>query len=65
MDQRDLAFLADMTDFICMNRLATVFALLQAAIEPDSIAKFTVQQLYINISEPLLHELTEKNTGNI
>ncbi len=65
MDQRDRAFLHDMRDFICLNRLATALALYQTTAEPDSITKFTMKMIDESLSEEQLSNLADHNAGNI
>ncbi len=71
MNQRDRAFLLDMKDFICLNRLATVFALLRNAADPQLITRSTMKYLRFydgvqaNVPEPLLDEFVQNNLGNV
>jgi hypothetical protein len=65
MDQRDRAFLYDMRDFICLNRLATVLALYRTTAEPDIITKLTMKMFDESLSEEQLSELANHNAGNI
>lgn len=65
MDQRDRAFLHDMTDFIYLNRLATMLALYQATAEPDLTTRLTMKMIDESLSEEQLSTLADKNAGNI
>lgn len=65
MDQRDRAFLHDMRDFICLNRLATVLALYQATVEPNLTTRLTMKMIDESLSEEQLSKLANHNAGNI
>lgn len=71
MNQRDRAFLQDMSTFMCMNRLATVFALWRTATEPEFITTSTLKYLrfydgqHANAPQPQLDQLVQNNLGNV
>ena len=65
MNQRDRAFLHDMRDFICLNRLATILAFYGTTAEPDIITKLTMKMLDVSLSEEQLSKLADQNVGNI
>ena len=73
MNQRDRAFLEDMKNFTCMNRLSTVLALYLTGSEPEVITRGTMKGLYFpqgrsrNIpdQESILDSLVQRNAGNI
>jgi hypothetical protein len=50
MDQRDRAFLHDMREFICLNRLATILAFYRTTAEPDIITTLTMKILDVSLS---------------
>jgi hypothetical protein len=65
MDQRDRAFLHDIRDFICLNRLVTVLALYQTTVEPDSTTQLAMKMLDASLSEEDLSKFTTNNAGNV
>ncbi len=65
MDQRDRAFLHDMRDFICLNRLATILAFYRTTAEPDIITTLTMKMIDVSLSEEQLSERADHNVGNI